>query len=177
MKLYVTRHGQTDWNYKGLLQGNTDIPLNKMGEFQARNLKNKLDNVNFDLCITSPLTRASTTTSIICESKIPIIKDKRLKERNLGDLEGKDSHIFDAKLYWNYNINSNDNGVERVQDLFERVNSFLNDLKKYYKDFTILVVAHGAVVRTLNFAINGYDENTNFLEFDVPNCSIFEYEI
>ena len=64
-----------------------------------------------------------------------------------------------------------------MQDLFERVNSFLNDLKKYYKDFTILVVAHGAVVRTLNFAINGYDENTNFLEFDVPNCSIFEYEI
>lgn len=177
MKLYVTSHGQTDWNYKGLLQGNTNIPLNKMGEFQAQNLKNKLDNINFDLCISSPLTRALNTAFIICRKGTPIIIDERLEERNLGELEGKDSNVYDAKLYWNYNVNLSNNGVESIQHLFSRVSNFLNDLKSKYDSGTILIVTHGAVVRALNFIISGYNEHTDFLNFDVPNCCVFRYEI
>lgn len=177
MKLYVVRHGQTDWNAKRVMQGNTDIPLNQVGIEQAMNIQKSLQNEIIDICISSPLKRAYETASIICNDMVNIDTDKRLEERELGELEGKTVDLYNSQLYWNYSLNSNDQGVERVQDLLLRVTTFYNDLRKKYNDETILIVAHGAVVRALHFVINGYNQDTKFLDFDVPNCCCFTYEI
>lgn len=177
MKLYIVRHGQTDWNADRIMQGNTDVPLNSIGVEQAMKIQKSLQNEIIDVCISSPLKRAYETASIICDNKIDIETDIRLEERELGELEGKSVDLYNSKMYWDFYLNSDDKGVESIHHLFSRVASFYEDLKEKYNDETILIVAHGAVVRALHFVINGYDENTNFLNFNVPNCCCFEYKI
>lgn len=174
MKLYIVRHGKTDWNVLGKMQGATDIPLNEMGIKQAGMLKEKLEG-KFDLCFSSPLERAVTTAKIISGAD-PII-DERLIERRMGDFEGKPNILYDSKKYWDYKGNYGDYGVEPIQDLFKRLDSFLRELKQKYDDKTILIVSHGATVRALHYVISTYTEDEDFLSFDVPNCKIFEYTL
>ena len=177
MKLIIVRHGQTDWNKKNILQGSSDIPLNEVGKKQAMLLKSKLENEHIDVCIVSPLKRAYETASIICGDKTDILVSDKLVERNLGNLEGKSASLYDGKLYWNLSLNSNSNGVECVLELLSRVKVIYEEIKNKYADKTVLLVAHGAVVRALHYTITGYDSNTDFLSFDVPNCHAFIYEV
>lgn len=177
MKLYIVRHGATDWNVAGILQGNTDIPLNQKGQMQAKLVQRELQNKEIDVCISSPLKRAYETASIICNGKVDIVKDSRLEERELGELEGKSATLYDSKMYWNYLLNSSSHGVESIQNLFARVTLFVEELRSQYHDKNVLIVVHGAIVRALHYIVVGYNENTDFLSFDVPNCHVFEYEI
>lgn len=80
MKIYFVRHGQTDWNIQHRLQGSADIPLNKTGINQAQILKEKINNLDIDFIISSPLKRAVDTANIINSDKhlplsIPSNKD------------------------------------------------------------------------------------------------------
>ena len=65
MKIYVTRHGQTELNAKKLMQGRSDNPLNDTGREQARAAREKIGNIKFDALYSSPLSRAVETASII----------------------------------------------------------------------------------------------------------------
>lgn len=177
MKLYVVRHAQTDWNAKGYLQGNTDISLNEIGKMQAKRIQKEVSDIHFDICFSSPLSRVYDTASIICNNQVKIVIDDRLIERELGNLEGKPFMNYDTKMYWDYKLNATSSGVEGIQDMFSRVTSFYNELVKKHSNDTVLLVAHGAVIRVLHHIITGYDENTDFLKFDVPNCHVFSYEI
>lgn len=94
MKIYIVRHGKTDWNVSGLIQGKTDIPLNKIGEKQAEIAKEKIED-KIDICFSSPLKRAIKTAQILSDVN-PII-DKRLVERNMGEFEGKPALNYDSK--------------------------------------------------------------------------------
>ena len=174
MKLYLVRHGQTDWNKLGLIQGDSDIPLNNEGIKQAKIVKTKIKD-KIDICFASPLKRAFQTAKIITD--VNIIFDKRLIERNMGEFEGKDFSIYSAGNYWNYDLNSGDYGVEKIQDLFKRTQNFMEMLKENYSDKTVLVVSHGATIRALNFVIKGYNKNIDFLKFEVPNCKVLEFDI
>lgn len=175
MRLFIVRHGETDWNFNNLLQGKSNTELNSTGQNQALEVRKKLNNVKFDACFSSPLKRALETSRIITDCNIII--DNRLTERDLGLLEGKHHSCYDAKLYWDYKLNSNLNEVEPIQNILLRTKEFIDYLKCEYSDKTILIVSHGGTIRALNFVINGYDENTDFLKFAIPNCCIFEYFI
>ena len=85
--IYFVRHGQTEWNKIGRMQGRIDIELNSEGKEQANIVKEKLKGVKFDKVFSSPLKRAKETAQIICNQEI--IFDDRLKERFNGELEGK----------------------------------------------------------------------------------------
>ena len=178
MKLYIVRHGETDWNKNKMMQGNTDVPLNQNGINQALNISKVLEDRTIDVCYSSPLSRAYETAKLITNNG-NIIIDKRLEERELGEFEGKNSSLYDTHYYWDRKINSSLYGVEAANDLIVRVKTFYDELKEKYKDqdLNILIVTHGAIVRSLNFIIEGYDDNTNFALFDVPNCHVFEYKI
>ena len=90
MSLYFVRHGQTDWNQQGKLQGRSDIPLNAIGIQQAKDTSRLLKDVSIEKIFCSPLTRAMQTAAILQEvTKCDIVYDDRLKERCFGDLEGK----------------------------------------------------------------------------------------
>ena len=100
MKIYVTRHGQTDWNVQGKTQGRADIELNEVGIKQAKQTKEELKNIDIDLIICSPLKRAKKTAEIINEGRnIPIIFDDQIIERNFGEFEGEKIK-FDE--FWDY---------------------------------------------------------------------------
>ena len=90
MKLLLTRHGQTDWNVAGKIQGTTDIELNETGKIQAKETGKKLLNYDIDVIISSPLKRAKNTAEIIRGDRdIEILLDDGLKERCFGEFEGK----------------------------------------------------------------------------------------
>ena len=81
MKLYLIRHGETDWNKERKLQGKSDIELNTFGRTLARKTAKHLRDLSFDLAITSPLKRAKETAEILLEGReIPLLEDERLAE-------------------------------------------------------------------------------------------------
>ena len=90
MKFYIVRHGQTNWNKKGKIQGKTDIELNEEGIEQAKEVRKILEKYPIDVIVSSPLKRARKTAEIINETKkVPIIFDKGIEERGFGEFEGK----------------------------------------------------------------------------------------
>ena len=166
MKIYLVRHGETDANKDKIMQGQSqNLQLNQNGVMQATNLKNKLKDIKFDICFTSPLIRAWSTAMIIAGERVEIKEDKRLIERHLGNLENKNRKLYDVNKYWDYNLNSNDEDVEPIQDIFKRCNNFVDDLKKNYQDDAIiLIVSHGAITRCLHHILINSDLNKNLVD-------------
>ena len=94
--IYVTRHGQTNWNLEKKVMGRCDEPLNDKGKSQALETKNKLLDVGIDLIICSPLLRTKQTAEIINGNRnIPVIYDDRIIERDFGEFEGMQVDNFD----------------------------------------------------------------------------------
>lgn len=179
MIVYLVRHGETDANKNKIMQGQTEnLQLNENGIRQATNLKNKLTDIKFDACFTSPLIRAWSTAMILVGDRVAITEDKRLIERYLGNLEKKERNLYDVSKYWDYNLNSNDENVEPIQDIFNRCSSFIDDLKKKYDDnSTILIVSHGAVTRCLHHIIKNSDLNKKLVDFKIENCYCSKYDL
>lgn len=160
MKLYLIRHGETDWNTVKRLQGATDIPLNERGEALAQATAEGMNNIPLDLIFTSPLKRAYRTAEIIRGSrKIPIIADERIREICFGDYEGLISKsegysIPDPEFKFFFTktecYHTPPNG-ESVEALLKRTGDFLEDLKSRedLKEKNILISSHGAAVRAL----------------------------
>lgn len=177
MKLYMVRHGSTSWNEIGLMQGCSDISLSEIGIMQVNKVKEKLKNVDFDICISSPLRRTKETAKIIVGDKCNIIDDDLLLERGMGIFEGK-MHDEYAKLnYWDYDLNNDENGVEPVKKIFNRTKLFLEKIKEKYKDKTVLIVSHAATIRCIHYNIVGYDNKTRFLNFKPQTAEVYEYDI
>lgn len=176
-KLYIVRHGKTDWNVKGIMQGSKDIELNEEGINQAKELAEKIDLSKIDLCICSPLKRTRKTADIITKNKIEIIYDDMIIERGLGDYEGKPATHDLIVEQWNYKLEKNPNTGESVKEVLERAKQFLEKINKNYSNKTILIVSHGGFMKALHYNIMGYDENTDFLSFNPQNATVYEYEI
>lgn len=179
MKLLLTRHGQTDWNIAGKIQGMTDIELNETGIKQAKNTREKLLNQNIDAIITSPLKRAKKTAEIIGKNReIPIIEDNGIIERYFGEFEGKTREEFDFDEIWNYKLNKQYDDAESIGDLFGRVQGFLEKIKKQYQDKTILVVTHGGVLVPIRATLEGIPEGMEVLRgLSLDNCEVKEYNL
>lgn len=179
MNLYIVRHGQTNYNLNGIIQGCSNIPLNSTGINQANKLKVEIDKLKIDLVICSPLLRTKQTASILCKNRnIKTIYDNRIIERNFGILERQSIKKYNSKLYWNYKLNYDiGENVEKISELFLRTKLFLDDIKSKYSDKNILIVSHGATIRALHFNIKGFSENDNLLSFSIPNCCLFKYSL
>lgn len=148
MEIYFVRHGQTDYNILGKYYGKTDIPLNKIGEKQAREMAKFLSRVPIEKIITSPLKRAYDTARIIAEEReIPIEKEELLCEQDFGIFEGK-SYIELQKEYpaelraWNEDFsNTAPKGGESFRQVRERIDRFIEKLREQEEE-RILLVAH-----------------------------------
>jgi 2,3-bisphosphoglycerate-dependent phosphoglycerate mutase len=87
--LYLFRHGETDWNREGRLQGSTDVPLNATGLAQAEALGKKLVGERIECVLSSDLLRAAMTARIVAEScGVPVFPEPGLRETQVGDAEG-----------------------------------------------------------------------------------------
>lgn len=177
MKLYVIRHGQTNWNLKGIIQGQKDIELNDKGINEARKAKDEFNSLKIDLIMCSPLKRAKETAKILNTDKnINIIYKSELIERGLGDFEGE-SCITEEDDIYNYHMNKTIRNIEPVVDLCNRVNELIDEIKNKYKGKNILLVTHSGTARAIERYFYGIDENGNLPPENLKNCEIREYEI
>lgn len=177
--IYIVRHGETEWNVLGKLQGKQDIPLNEKGRKQALLTKGELDNKEIDLIISSPLKRAKETAEIINSDRgLPIIFDERIKERDFGEFEGLEYFYIDTKNFWDYYINEEYETAETVQDFFKRIYSFLDDINKKYKDKNILLVTHGGVCISVCCYFNKLIPEGSLIRAGLllNNCEIKEFK-
>ncbi|MCI8588293.1 MAG: histidine phosphatase family protein [Bacilli bacterium] len=180
MKIYLVRHGQTEANYEGKMQGRDNrFSLNDTGVRETKKLKEKLQDKKIDLCITSPLKRTWETAVILAGDRVYIEEDSRLIERDLGEYENKPRKEYDPKKYWNYSLNSNEHGVEKIQDVINRSKEFLNDIKKKYPGQNILIVSHGAIIRSLHHLLIGTDfkKQKDLTKLTIDNSYFGEYEL
>ena len=176
MKITLVRHGQTEQNYSGKIQGRSNHLLNDSGRRECVRLKNKLKDKHFDICYMSPLIRCVETSIIVIGDRVETKVDERLIERGMGDLEGKDYSLYDHKLYWDYELNSDKLGVEPLKSIFKRCRSFLSDIKKMNYD-SVLVVAHGGVYRVLRHLLLNHPIKGYLYDGIIKNCQAEEFEI
>lgn len=181
--LYFIRHGKTDWNERGLLQGVSDVPLNENGIRDAASAREFLKEIPFDFCISSPLKRALKTAEIIIDDRnIPVIIDERIKEISFGDLErkcviGDDVSPYIKERFEIFHKNAYAyeglDGGEGISDVIKRGTEFLNELIADEKNIgkTILVSTHGCLLRAVLNSV--YKNNEDFWQGQIPpNCSI-----
>jgi len=177
MVLYVVRHGETEKNKYGLIQGQTECDLTLNGIKKAKELIPIVRNINVDVVISSPLKRAVDTARIITEDRFPINVDDRIIERDWGFCEGASIDDVDTVKCWNFYLNTDANKIEKVQDLLNRVSSFLEDIKIKYNDSNVLVVAHSAVLRAIHYCLHPIPEDGDMSKLEIPNLRLIEYEI
>ena len=175
MKITIVRHGETDNNKNCIMQGLSNELLNDRGRRQCKKLRNELKDKHFDICYMSPLVRAVETAYILVGDRAPIVKDRRLIERDIGEFEGKTRDGYDINKYWDYKLNSNDKGVEPIQDIEKRVRSFLKYISKK-KEKDILIVTHSSVFRMLYHILNNEDLSKKLEHIKVDNCYYKEIE-
>ena len=174
MKIYVVRHGQTNINELGY-HGTENDDLTDLGISEAKELVDKLKNINFDLIICSPMIRTKHTCEILNINKIPVIYDDRIKERNAGNLSGKSRENENREEYWNYYSTIQYGTSENIKHFFERVYDFLDELKtKNYKN--VLIVTHSGVSKAFNGYFYGIKDG-KFLKRGLKNCEIKVYEL
>lgn len=178
MRITLVRHGQTENNFKGIINGLGNILMNDTGRRQCQMLRMKLEKEHFDYCYMSPLTRTVETAMILIGDKVEMIPDKRIIERDMGELENKPREMYNAYKYWDYDLNKDDFKIETIQSIFERCNDFLNYLKEKYSDESILIVTHEAPYRALRHLIRGDKLKGNLLDGKIDNCACetFEYK-
>lgn len=183
MRLYIIRHGETEWNHTFRLQGQTDIPLNENGRVLAQVTARALQPIPFDLCISSPLQRAKETALLVLGGKdIPVITDARIQEIGFGTYEGRrvrdaKGEITDPKFFAFFRDPGNfipPEGGESISDLLARTGAFLEELstRKEWYDKTILISTHGAASRAMLLNIR-HGEQKDFWDTGVPkNCAV-----
>ncbi|WP_018751386.1 histidine phosphatase family protein [Paenibacillus sanguinis] len=159
MLVGLVRHGLTDWNQAGRIQGQSDIPLNDEGRSQARRLARRLQEEPeycWDFVITSGLSRAQETGSIIAEVlQIPLYDpDSRLMEKAFGQAEGLTQ--TERETLWGLDWDQQDFGQEKDEAIRERALSFMHDLAERYPDKRVLVISHGGLLAQLYIAL--YDQ-------------------
>ncbi|MDR0196696.1 MAG: histidine phosphatase family protein [Oscillospiraceae bacterium] len=180
MKIFAARHGQTDWNAEGRIQGITDIPLNETGRAQARGIAEELFSRGISEIISSPLLRAVETAEIIADQigtdKTKIVRDPRLRERNFGVYEGKLIAETDILTLRRWSDNAPVPRGETIRELAERVFCSVDDAVAKFKGRNILFVVHGQVIRTMLWYFNGTPGGGEEPAFEVENCAVYEFD-
>lgn len=170
--IYLTRHGETEWNLQGKFQGFGDSPLTARGIKQAEGLAKRIDKLPIDAIYSSDLKRAKHTAEILRGNRdIPIIEREALREKAFGSWEGLTYYDIatvrkvDLENYFrNPSLNLPEDG-EAYQDFTARVLRQMSTIEKDHPGQSVLVVTHGLVLKVLLAYYEGIDlENIH----DIP---------
>lgn len=179
--LYIMRHGITDWNKIHRLQGRTDVPLSEEGRQMAKDAAVQYKDVHFDICYSSPLSRAKETASLVLAGRnVPIITDDRLVEMGFGKFEGF-SQILDRtdlpiyKLFTEPENFVATDGVEPLSELFARTGDFLRTViqKDLDNNKDVLIVGHGAMNHSIICQLKKLPLS-KFWETRLNNCELIK---
>src|SRR3954462_1932952 len=147
--LLLVRHGETDWNAEGRLQGHTDRPLNEYGRRQAKELAARLAREHVDAIYASDLSRARETAEIVGERLgLTVVIDPDLREKNWGNWEGLTG---DERVHVEF-------VGESPIDHRTRVMAAVDRIVARHPGQRIVVVTHGGSLRRIQAALNGVAE-------------------
>ena len=157
MKICLIRHGETDWNVIGRLQGREDIPLNENGKTQAKHCGMALKSMTWAAIITSPLLRARQTAEIIAGALNiqEIHDDTNLAERDYGKASGLIEEeriaLFPDGKY---------EGIEDWEALRDRMyTSIIHNADKFHPN-NIIIVSHGSAINSVLAELSGHEIGT-----------------
>ena len=186
--VYLTRHGQTEWNIEKRLQGHGNSPLTESGLRGAKELSKRLENINIERIYTSPIERAYKTAIILKGNKnIDVVKHEGLKEMNFGDFEGKITEdVMKENPDWNINLIMQGNlemrapNGETLAEVRERVSKAMDEIIKDNEGKTILIVGHGITLKAIMNYFKDKDVNNEVMgqttltkvNVDVENINI-----
>ena len=144
--LLLVRHGETDWNAAGRLQGHTDRPLSDFGRRQARQLAEELAGESFDAIYASDLARARETAEIVGEGLgLPTMLDPDLREKDWGTWEGLTPVERDRVELVGESTKAHQNRMLRA----------LRRIAERHPGGRVLVVTHGGSMRRVQTAALG----------------------
>lgn len=161
MKLFLVRHGQSQWNLENRFTGWKNPDITELGKEEAKKAGQLLKNEKIDFAFTSVLTRAIHTLEIILDEMgipdIPIVKDQALNERNYGDLAGLNKAELAEKVgaeqvhIWRRSYDVAPPGGESLKDTCERVIPYYQEHiePKLKEGKNVIVAAHGNSLRAL----------------------------
>jgi len=158
MRIYLVRHGETEWNRVRRFQGRSDLPLNQEGRKQVRALALALKNKPLMTIYTSPLIRALETACLIktYHPSVPIFEEKGLIEMHLGEFDGMKVQDWaeqypDIRKVWNENPASvKMPGGESLKEVQDRAKITLERITRIHSpDDTILISSHNFVNLTI----------------------------
>lgn len=181
---YIFRHGETDYNTERRVQSILDVPLNKNGINQAKQLAKNLSDVHFDVVYSSPLARALDTAKIVVGNRnIKIITDQGLQERNLGVLCGKIVKTNNNPIDTPFDINTDTVNIplallsdddyapknaESYNMFTKRVLDTMFNIAKHTDAKTVGISTHGGVVsfliRYFTAFAHGGTPNTGYIK-------------
>jgi broad specificity phosphatase PhoE len=156
LNIYITRHGETQWNKENRLQGWKDSELTEYGIKNAAALGKRLYQTEFHAIYSSPSGRAVKTAKLICSDRIiPLRLEDGLKEINLGDWEGKVKEEIEQNWkqeffdFWNapHLYNHEPHNAESLRALQQRIEQVIKNIISAHSDGNVLVVTHGVAIR------------------------------
>lgn len=177
---FLIRHGETDWNRLDLMQGQSDIELNALGEAQARAIAPFIQSLHIEAVVTSDLKRAQRTAELALPH-LPRNLDPRLREVHLGQGEGlKRSDLvgkFGEELITTWTSAGPEGLASRLPDgesrleALARLDLCLEDWSQRLHGKRVAFVAHGMLMRLFAQRCLGFYKDG----LRAPNCAIFEF--
>ena len=176
--LYVVRHGATDWNQSGRIQGHMDIPLNETGRAQARLASIRLAVVRATALYSSDLLRAYETAQIIGRATgLEVVQTPGLREINFGVWQGlsslqireRDPDVYAARRTNPYDVAPA--GAETWRHFYDRAMQAVRDILVATAAQRVIVVTHSGVCTVIGLHALGFD-CTGKRTFDSHNCGI-----
>ena len=183
-QVIIVRHGQTQWNIKGVRQGHLDSPLTEKGLAQAEALGERLAREKFSVLYSSDLGRAVQTARMISRTTgHAIVTDVRLRERHLGIFQGLDAEEIKERYPEEYRLHRTLGpdyvipGGESMHQQVARNVACLNEVAEKHAGETIAVVSHGGVLSGLFRHIFSIPfQAPRRFEFVNASLNLFTYE-
>ncbi len=180
MKIYVMRHGRTNWNEKLITQGRSQNMLSKTGKAEAMEIAKNFASTKIDLIVCSPLKRTMQTANLVNQyHHVKIIRDKRLIEIDQGVFTGRPCQKQTVAEQEAKRLRLAGYGLESFLSVYQRINDFIKNIKREYPYENILVVTHEAPAVYLSEILAGHpiDKQNPFTMSRFANAEIRHFEI
>lgn len=173
MKIYLLRHGQTDWNLQRRFQGREDIPLNETGILQAEECGKVFSGKSIGAIITSPLSRARRTAEIIGKhvGVEEVIVEEGITERDFSKVSGMTPEERAA-----YYASGGPDDKEPIEDLRRRMMDKIYKYAKQFFDDNIIMVSHGASINAVLAVLSNETTGTGKILLKNACINIIDYE-
>lgn len=175
-RIILWRHGNTDFNNEGRIQGQADVPINERGRAQAVAAAPRLAALEPDLLISSDLSRAwDTAAALANETGLPVEREPRLRERSFGlwqRLLMADVKVRfpDSYARWVAGDPSPGDGLESLTELGKRVSDVIREVHERNPDGLSVLITHGGSVRWGIASLLGWPEDAALDLGPIGNC-------